>query len=342
MTQVEDRTALVIGATGGIGGETAKALIRDGWRVRAATRDPERARRDFAALGPVAWIAGDAMRDVDVVAAAKGVRLIVHAANPPGYRNWRGLALPMLKNAIAAAKASGARLVAIGTVYNFGPDAGPVVDERAPQHPLTRKGKIRVEMEEMLQAAATEGVRSLVVRAGDFFGPEAPSAWFNTAMVQKGKPVRFVIYPGRRDVGHAFAYLPDLARTIVRLAAIEARLPAFEIVHFAGHWLARGADIADAIRCVAGRPGAPILPFPSLLLYLAAPFSTTFREMIEMRYLWREPLRLDNRKLEALIGPEPHTPLDDAVRASLEGLGCLAGAAKDAEEATPREGLRLS
>jgi hypothetical protein len=45
--------------------------------------------------------------------------------------------------------------------------------------------------------------------------------------------------------------------------------------------------------------------------------------MIELRYLWRVPLRLDNRKLESLIGPEPHTPLDEAVRQSLAGLGCL-------------------
>jgi nucleoside-diphosphate-sugar epimerase len=323
MTQIETRTALVIGATGGIGGETAKALIRAGWRVRAATRDPERARRDFAALGPVEWRAGDAMREADIVAAAAGARLIVHAANPPGYRDWRGLALPMLKSAIAAAKASGARLVVIGTVYNFGPDAGALLDERSPQHPLTRKGRIRVEMEEMLKQAVADGVRSLVVRAGDFFGPHAPSSWFNSAMVQRGKPVRFVLYPGRHDVGHAFAYLPDFALAIARLAAIEAQLGNFEIVHFGGHWLERGAEIAEAIRRVAQKPRAPILPFPAALLYLAAPFSTLMREMIEMRYLWRVPLRLDNRKLESLIGPEPHTPLDDAVRASLEGLGCL-------------------
>jgi nucleoside-diphosphate-sugar epimerase len=94
-------------------------------------------------------------------------------------------------------------------------------------------------------------------------------------------------------------------------------------VHFAGHWLPRGGEIAQAIRRIAGVPHAPILPLPAALLYLAAPFSETFREMIEMRYLWRRPLRLDNRKLLSLIGAEPHTPLDEAVRQSLRALGCL-------------------
>jgi nucleoside-diphosphate-sugar epimerase len=47
------------------------------------------------------------------------------------------------------------------------------------------------------------------------------------------------------------------------------------------------------------------------------------REIWRMRYLWREPLRLDNTKLVALIGPEPHTPIDQALRATLEDLGCM-------------------
>jgi nucleoside-diphosphate-sugar epimerase len=323
MTNGNDRTALVIGATGGIGSEVAQALLRHGWHVRAVTRRADAAARDFAGLGPVEWRAGDAMSEADIVAAARGARVILHAANPPGYRNWRGLALPMLANAVAAAQASGARLLLPGNIYNYGADAGAVIDERAPQHPATRKGKIRVEMEQMLQRAAHTGLRSLVVRAGDFFGPHGPSSWFSSAMVQPGKPVRFVIYPGRRSVGHTFAYLPDLAETIARLAAIEARLAPAETVHVAGHWLERGVELAEAIRRVAGVPRAPILPLPAALLYLAAPFSPTLRETIEMRYLWRKPIRLDNRKLVALLGGEPHTPLDDAVRTSLAALGCL-------------------
>ncbi|AJY38958.1 epimerase [Burkholderia humptydooensis] len=35
--------------------------------------------------------------------------------------------------------------------------------------------------------------------------------------------------------------------------------------------------------------------------------------MREMRYLWREALRMDNAKLVTALGREPHTPLDAAV-----------------------------
>ena len=158
------RCALVIGATGGIGGEVAKALIARGWTVRALSRNAAVAKRQAAWIGEVDWIAGDAMSEADVIAAAQGASLIFHGANPPKYRDWRGLAIPMLKASIAAARSSGARLVFPGNVYNFGPDAWPLVSETSPQNPCSRKGVVRVEMEGLLRSAAGEGVRSLVVR----------------------------------------------------------------------------------------------------------------------------------------------------------------------------------
>jgi hypothetical protein len=56
---------------------------------------------------------------------------------------------------------------------------------------------------------------------------------------------------------------------------------------------------------------------------LLAPFVETFREMIEMRWLWKQPLELVNDKLVAFLGEEPHTALDVALREALQGLGCL-------------------
>ncbi len=64
----------------------------------------------------------------------------------------------------------------------------------------------------------------------------------------------------------------------------------------------------------------PVRPFRWLPVYLGAPFVTFLREVIEMRYLWRTTLRLDNTRLVDLLGSEPHTPLDRAVRASRDAL----------------------
>jgi nucleoside-diphosphate-sugar epimerase len=311
------RTALVLGATGGIGGEVATALRRHGWQVRALHRT-----RSGTHNG-IAWLRGDAMRPQDVIAAANGVALIVHAVNPPGYRDWDRLVLPMLESTIAAARAAGARILLPGNVYNYGPDAFPLVKEDSPQHPLTRKGAIRVEMEQRLAAAAETGVRSLVVRAGDFFGPAAGNNWFSQGLVKPGRAVSAVTLPGGPGIGHAWAYLPDLAEAMARLAEREDQLAAFDSFHFAGHWDADGTQMAAAIRRVTGKADLPLRRFPWLLARLASPFVTLFREIVEMRYLWQEAVALDNSRLVSVLGSEPHTPLDEAVRATLTGLGCL-------------------
>lgn len=314
--------ALVLGCTGSLGNAAVKALLAHGWKVRALHRHPAQAAAHPGIACPIEWIAGDAMRADHVRYAAHGVAVIVHAVNPPRYQRWRELGLPMLDASIEAASHSGARLIFPGNIYNFGPDAGELIDESSPQHPLTNKGAVRVEMEERLADAARYKVKSLVLRAGDFFGPHADSSWFGGAMVKPGRTLRSVTYPGRLDTGHAWAYLPDLAETLARLAAIEATLPRFTVFNFGGHWV-DGRQMTQAIRRIAGKPELPVRRLPWPLLRPVAPFSAFVREMLEMRYLWTQPLRLDNAKLVRTLGHEPHTPLDEALRATLMSLDCL-------------------
>lgn len=313
----DGKLALVIGAAGGVGFETAQALLRHNWQVRALARDIKRAPR----LDGATWVQGDAMCADDVMAAARGARVIVHAANPPGYKNWPKLVPAMLANTIAAAQANNARIVLPGTVYNYGPDVLPVVREEDAQNPVTRKGKIRVEMEAALERS---GVRALILRAGDFFGPHAGNSWFAQAMVKPGAPLKSVVYPGRRNVGHAWAYLPDFAETIARLLDREGELARFERFHFGGHYFERGVDIAECMREAIGDRRLPIRGFPWAALLALSPVVPLFGEMAEMRYLWTQDLRLDNGKLARFLRAEPHTPIITALRSTLSALGCLA------------------
>nr|WP_232316392.1 NAD-dependent epimerase/dehydratase family protein [Candidatus Burkholderia verschuerenii] len=194
-------TVLVLGATGGIGGEMARQLRDAGWQVRAHAwrgqfslrrRHRMDQRRCDESRG----------RGADVARAARGASVIVHAVNPPGYKRWADFVLPMLDNTIAAAKIEGATIVLPGTVYNFGPDAFPLIDDDAPQRPVTTKGAIRVEMEARLERASKEGARVIIVRAGDFFGPNAGNNWFSQGLVTPGKPVRKISVPNARGIGH--------------------------------------------------------------------------------------------------------------------------------------------
>jgi nucleoside-diphosphate-sugar epimerase len=319
-----NRTALVLGATGGIGGEVARRLLARGWTVRALHRD---AAGRAARGGGLTWVQGDALDAAQVRAAARGASLLVHAVNPPGYRNWGALVLPMLESTLAAARETGARVLLPGTVYNYGPEAFAHLDEQAPQRPRTRKGALRVELERRLEAAAVRGeARVLVVRAGDYFGPRAGNSWFSQGLVRPGRPVTSVTLPGAPGVGHAWAYLPDVAETMVRLLEREEALAPFDTFHLEGHWDADGTGMLEAIRRVVGRPALRARRLPWGLLRLASPLVPLFRELSELRPLWQTPVRLVNGKLLGVLGEEPRTPLDVAVRETLVGLGCLAAA----------------
>lgn len=313
-----ERTVLVIGANGGIGTEACTALLRHGWQVRALVRTlPAPARR-----GDIEWCRGDAMNASDVRVAATGVQVIVHAVNPPGYRGWERLVVPMLENTLAAAREHGARVVLPGTIYNFGPDAFPLLTEDAPQHPVARKGELRATMERRLREAASDGVRSLVLRCGDFFGPRAGNNWFSQGLMRAGAPVQRLLYPGDYALGHSWAYLPDVGEVLARLLDRESELDDIASFHFGGHWL-DGHVLLDGIRRVTRDPTIKAGHFPWWLARLASPFNETMRELCKMRYLWRSPIQLDDRRLRSFLGGTLYTPLDDALRATLQGIGCV-------------------
>jgi len=316
-----EKWALVLGANGGIGGEVARQLRDAGWRIRALSRRPVAGQADSA----IAWLQGDAMCEADVLRAAQGCALIVHAVNPPGYRNWARLVVPMLANTIAAAEKVGALVLLPGTVYNYGPDAFPLAHEDTPQHPQTRKGTLRVEMEQGLETFCGRGGRALIVRAGDYFGPQAGNSWFAQGLVKPGAPVTRVSSPSTQGVGHQWAYLPDVAAAMVALVERRASLPPFARFHLGGHWDPDGRALAAAIVRVAARHGLHVRStgFPWWMARLAAPFNETMRELLDMRYLWQQPLQLSNAKIVAILGAEPHTPLEVAVERTLDGLGCL-------------------
>ncbi|PPQ38552.1 Nucleoside-diphosphate-sugar epimerase [Rhodoblastus acidophilus] len=316
-----DKTALVLGATGGIGGETAAALLRHGWSVTALARNP--GAREPVGPDPLAaarWIAGDALNPRDVSRAAEGASVIVHAVNPPGYRDWGKLVLPMIDATIAAAETFGARIVLPGNIYNYGPDAFPLLKEDSPQHPRTAKGRIRVELERRLEEASRRRAPALIVRFGDFFGPAPGANWFSQSMATPGTRLRSITYPGAPRTGHSWAYLPDAGETFARLLDRADRLEPFARFHFEGHWDPDGKWMVRAIAEMLGRPEMKVNPLPWRRIGFAGLFQQTAREIYRMRYLWRAPVRLDNSKLVAFLGREPHTSFSQAVGETLKAL----------------------
>ena len=265
------KVALALGATGGIGGETTSALARHGWRIRALAR----AGAPAGDKSGWDWVKGDSMDRTSILSAAEGVHVIVHGVNPPGYRNWSKLVIPMMENTILAAQSSGARILLPGTIYNYGPDAWPVLREDSPQHATTHKGTIRIALEQRLKEASQRGVRSLIVRFGDFFGPKPGNNWFSQGMVKPHQPIRSVSYPGEAGIGHDWAYLPDAGETFAQLLEKETELDQFARFHFRGHWDSDGTQMVASVRKAANNPSISVKSMPWWLFKVGSVFNET-------------------------------------------------------------------
>lgn len=285
------QTALVLGSSGGFGGQVAKALEGAGWTIRRYARG------------------------TDMTPAAQGADLIVNGLNPPAYHDWDRLIPQITTQVLAAGKASGATILVPGNVYPYGIQPGPW-NADTPHRPVARKGRIRAEMEARYRAAAEGGQRTILLRGGDFLLPEAPQMVMNRLIlgeVAKGR----VTTLGDPEALHAYAYLPDMARAAVALVGLGNRLPAYADIPFAGHTFTI-SDLAAQISRLSGRP-MRIKRFPRWIFTLASPVWELARELREMLYLFDHPHRLDPEPLRHWLPDWQDTPLDTVIARHLQG-----------------------
>ena len=312
------KTVLILGANGRFGQAATSAFAQAGWRVLAQVRRPSAAPLPAGATALAVPLADTKA----LCAQARTVDAVVHAVNPV-YTRWDAEALPALQHGMAAAQELNALFMLPGNVYNYGAGMPALLKEDTPQHPSNAKGRLRVAMEETLQTHAARGLRSVVIRAGDFYGCGTGS-WLDQVIVKsiaKGK----LVYPGPLDLRHAWAYLPDLARAFV---AVAERPPtqAHSTLHFAGHTLT-GRELLAAVQAAADelglRParGWRVGGLPWGLIRAVGLVHPPWRELARMSYLWRVPHALSGEALQRAVGLLPPTPVAQAMRKALLDLG---------------------
>ena len=286
---------LILGGSGRFGRHAAQAFHAAGWKVHRFDR-----RRD------------------NLARAADGMDVIVHGWNPP-YQLWQRQVPAQTAQVIDAARRSGATLLIPGNIYVYGKRAPEVLGTGTAHAATNPLGRVRIAMEDALRAAK---VPTIVLRAGDFIDTEASGNWFDRVIVAELDRGRFR-YPGRMDAPHAWAYLPDLGRAAVALAEQRGRLERFQEVLFPGYTLT-GEELAQALEQVVGGPlrrkGYSYLP-----LQLSAPFWKMGRHLVEMRFLWNMPHRLDSAGFAALLPDFRPTPLTQALARAISPCQDRAG-----------------
>lgn len=171
-------TALVTGATGFIGHHVAQDLMDHGWTVRALVRTASVPGRRWPAGAELAQ--GDVLDRRAVMTAAAGCDAIVHVAAHYSLARHQAASVERTNvegtaNVLAAATATGARLVHTSSVATIGiPPDGTPGDEDTPLDPAIVIGaykRSKLRSEQMVLQAARDGLWATVVNPSAPIGP---------------------------------------------------------------------------------------------------------------------------------------------------------------------------
>ena len=200
---------LVLGSTGSIGSAIVNELTAAGRPVRALVRNPAKATRVFSNSDKVDLLQGSVEEPQTLEKAFDGVELFYNCVNVP-YPQWS--MLPQIHGRIieAATKAK-ARMIFPGNVYIYGHSQTQKVREDHPRNPCSKKGRIRVELEDNFMRHSREGrVPCVIVRFPDYYGPNSASiadGIFRSAL--NDKTARWF---GKLDVIHEFIFISDAGK----------------------------------------------------------------------------------------------------------------------------------
>ena len=277
------KTVLILGANGRFGRHAQTAFLSAGWTVKRFDRHKD-----------------------DLEEAARESAVIVNAWNPP-YPQWAE-DLPYIHEKVRkAALAADATVILPGNVYVFGREMPAVLTEETSHAARNPLGVLRAEIEADYR---TEGVRTILLRAGDFLDTEPTGGWFDriiAARIEKGR----LVYPGPLDRTHAWAWLPDLTAAAVTLAERRDSLPRFAEFGFEGFNLT-GEALLQAVQNALHR-SLSISQMNWLPLQMARPFWPMAKHLLELRYLWEVPHQIDGSALRRAIKMQWQTPLEDAL-----------------------------
>lgn len=323
MTTANTPHTLILGATGSIGYAVAANLLARRLPVTILVRNRAKAEALFSNEPTLTIVEGDVQNTALLNQLAIGKSFIFHGINYP-YDQWFGNMDTVTQHIIDAAAQTRSTIVFPGNVYNFGNTQEPIRENSQPQ-PCTRKGRLRVELEAMLERAAGMGqCRVLNVRLPDFWGPnvlnEGVKPIFENALTGKALPWLVNV-----AIPHQTVYTNDAAEITVRLMLREVTADPFseqqetapyQVWNYGGVTVPSVRAWFGQICALTGKPPRTQV-YSRLVVNLLGLFMPVLREVKEMLYLYENTILLDDTKVLALFPDFRPTPMPQALTETL-------------------------
>jgi len=309
-----NHTHLILGFTGGIGRAVAASLSKRNIPMKVLVRDANKAEKYTNGIQNLEIVEGDASKPEDLNKAFEGIKYVYYCINVP-YNQWEEKALPLLKKCVDAAIKYEVKLIFPGNVYVYGNAKYNPVDEKHPHAAHTKKGQIRMEMEEMLALAKQDdGLDYTIIRMPDFYGPYVINGFSEQLYVNaiKGKAMRWI---GNLDVELEMIFIEDGGEIMVMTALNDKSNG--EVFNIAGFSITSSRKYLQEIINQANSKSKFSTLNSNLVFNIIGLFNPVVKELIEMLYLKREKLILNGQKFKDTIGPLPTTDYSEGIKQTL-------------------------
>jgi nucleoside-diphosphate-sugar epimerase len=296
----------ILGAGGIIGYELAKNLTSYTKAIRLVSRHPQKV-NDTDQL-----LAADLTDPEAVLKAVEGSEITYLTAGLPyDAKVWKKQWPKIIQNVLSACQAHDSKLVFFDNVYMYDPAHIPHMTEETPMKPSSKKGKVRMQLVNMIMDEVQKGtLTALIARSADFYGPQnSNSVLIETVYknLKNGKPANWFCSPNFK---HSFTYTPDAGKATALLGNTPDaynqvwHLPTDPNILTGREWVRLFAKAMEV------QPRMQVLP--KFMVRVLGIFLPILRESYEMLYQYDRNYFFDSSKFEKRFNVQA-TPYEKGV-----------------------------
>ncbi len=290
----------ILGAGGAVGVELAKALKEYTNEIRLVSRNPKAVNPDDQ------LVQADLTNSDEVLKAVKGSEVVYLTVGLPyNTKVWQRQWPLIMESVINACKQEKAALVFFDNIYMYDPNHLSFMTEETPINPVSKKGRVRNLIANMLINEMEKGeLRAVIARSADFYGPSIKNTSVLTETVfnnfSKGKKA---FWFSSVNFKHSVTYVPDAARATALLGNTPEAFNQVWHLPTASNPLT-GKEWIEAIAKEMGvEPKYQLVS--KFMLRLIGLFQPVMREMTEMLYQYDRDYVFDSSKFESHFDFKP-------------------------------------
>jgi nucleoside-diphosphate-sugar epimerase len=301
----------ILGSGGAIANHLAKELKNYSSEIRLVSRHPKKI-NDTDEI----FVADLLNKDLINQAVAGSEVVYLTAGLKYDIKIWQRDWPVIMQNVIDACVQHNAKLVFFDNVYAYLSNEIPGMTEDSVKEPQTKKGKVRLNLLNMIfDAIKNSGLHALVARSADFYGKDVKTGFLNFGVIDKLKKGSKAMW--QSDVGkiHSFTYVPDAAKAVAILGNTpDAFNQEWHLPTSSQKWT--GKDFINYIASeLNAKPRYSILN--KTMISLLGIFSTTVRELKEMQYQNNQDYFFNSSKFDEKFSFTP-TTYEEGIKESVQ------------------------